>query len=206
MKPCITALIVTLIAAGNEGWAEETKSFPNHGWMSWLQVDYPASFVIDLKSLEGEAKWWAKFDSPNSDLSFEIAAFGHVSELDLILTIPGITHENYPDKIDEKQSVEDLIAAEANCKNIGDYFRTKILPDGSEESKFPSYERFIHKKNDCVIIFFLDNQAYKETSGRYYQTLTFNFKKGNYDTHQKVIDEIIASAKPPYQNSANKIR
>ncbi|HBJ83691.1 MAG TPA: hypothetical protein DDZ88_07460 [Verrucomicrobiales bacterium] len=182
--------------------AEETKHFPSPGWMSWLRVDYPARFEMDPESLQGEAKWWAKFKDPDSDFSFELIAYGFISDLDLLRTVPGYTQENALDKLrDDGRSLEAVIAADAKQKNIGDYFRSHILPAGADESKFPGYDRFISRKNDGVVVYFLSRHAYKETAGRCYQQLIFSFPEGTYEKYRDVIDAITSSAKPPYQTS-----
>ena len=199
MKCAITALILAVVVGG-AALAGDTKQFPaSPGWLSWLRLDYPKRFEMDPKSFQGEQKWWAKFNDPKSEFSFEVVAFGYVNNLDLVVTIPGVTYENYSDKLREDVPIEDLIAAEADYKNIGDYFTDKILPKGCEEMKFPGYERFIHQEKDRVVVFFLDSAAYHETFGRCYQTLTFNCPEGTYEKHKKDIDAIIQSAIPPYQ-------
>lgn len=199
MKHTITSLIFTVVV-GSAALADDTKQFPaSPDGLSWLRIDYPARFTMDPKSFQGEAKWWAKFKDPDSEFSFELGAFGFVNNLDLLLTIPGVTHENYSDTLSENVNIEDLIAEKAKYKNVGDYFRAMIMPKGCEESKFPGYERFIHKDKDRVEVFYLDGAAYRETFGRCYQTLTFRFPEGAYEKHKKDIDAIIQSAKPPYQ-------
>lgn len=199
MKYSITALILAAVV-DSAALASDTKQFPaSPGWLSWLRLDYPERFEMDAKSFQGEAKWWAKFNDSKSELSFEVGAFGYINNTDLLLTIPGFTYENYSDKFREDVPIEDLIAAEAKHKNIGDYFRAKILPKGYEESKFSGYERFIHKKEDRIMVFYLDSASYRETYGRCYQTLTFTFPKGSYEKHKRDINAVIQSAKPPYQ-------
>lgn len=196
----ICGLVVSTLAL-----AEPVKTFPGmKGWLSWLRVDYPERFEMDPKSFQGEAKWWAKFDDKAAGLSFEIDAFGYVNELELLCSVPGVTSENYQDKIKEEVSMEDLIKAEAKFKNIGDYFRAEILPKGFEETKFPRYERFLSKSKDRVVVYFLDNAAYQKLNGRCYQTLTFAFPQGTYDKHKQVIQAIIQSAKPPYGKSSEQ--
>jgi hypothetical protein len=199
MKRSIAGLIFAVVV-GSVAFASDTTQFPaSPGWLSWLRIDYPARFKMDPKSFQGEAKWWAKFNDPESKLSFEVGAFGYVNDLDLVVTIPGITYENYSDKLPEDVPLEDLIAEKAKHKNVGDYFRAEIMPKGCEEAKFPGYERFIHREKDRVVVYYLDSAAYQETFGRCYQTLTFTFPEGAYETHKKDIDAIIQSAKPPYQ-------
>lgn len=179
------------------GRAEETKHFPDPSWMSWLGVDYPARFKMDSKSLQGEAKWWAKFNDPKSDFSFELIAYGYISDLDLLRTVPGYTQENALDKLDKDgRSLETIIAAEAKQKNIGDYFRAHILPAGSDESKFPEYDRFISRKKNRIVVYFLSKDAYKETTGRCYQQLIFNISEGDQEKYSDEINTIISSAKP----------
>jgi hypothetical protein len=195
----IIAFLTNLISISR---AEETKSFPIAEWLSWLRVDFPARFEMDPKSLQGEAKWWAKFDDPDSDLSFELIAYGFISDLELLRTVPGYNQDNALDNLDKDgRSLETIIAADAKQKNIGDYFRAHILPTGSEEAKFPGYDRFISRNNDGVVVYFLSRDAYKETAGRCYQQLVFNFPAGSYEKYSGVIDAITTSAKPPYQTS-----
>ena len=182
--------------------AEDTKHFPSPGWMSWLRLDYPARFEMDPNSLQGEAKWWAKFNDPDSAFSFELIAYGYISDLDLLRTVPGYTQGNSLDKLrDDKRSLETIIATDAKQKNIGDYFRAHILPAGADESKFTGCDRFISRKKDGVIVYFLSQHAYKETAGRCYQQLIFNFPEGDYEKYRGVIDAITSSAKSPYQTS-----
>jgi hypothetical protein len=202
MKHPNIALLASLAFGIAVGRAEDTKHFPAPEWRSWLRVDYPARFEMDPESLQGEAKWWARFKDPDSDFSFELIAYGFIGDLDLLRTVPGYTQENMFDKLrDDGRSHEAVIAADAKQKNIGDYFRVHILPAGTDESKFPGYERFISRKNDSVIVYFLSRHAYTETSGRCYQQLTFRFPEGTYEEYRGVIDAITASAKPPYQTN-----
>jgi hypothetical protein len=199
MKLAITGLIFAVVV-WSAALAGDTKQFPaSPGWLSWLRIDYPERFELDPKSFQGEAKWWVKFKEPESEFSFEVGAFGYVSDLDLAVTIPGVTYENYSDTLPEDVNIEDLIAEKAKHKNVGDYFRAKIMPKGCEEAKFPGYERFIQREKDRVEVFYLDSAAYRKTFGRCYQTLTFTFPEGAYEKHKKDIDAIIQSAKPPYQ-------
>jgi hypothetical protein len=202
MKLFKIAIIAYLTIFILHGRAEDTKSFPIPEWESWLRVDYPARFKMAPESLQGEAKWWAKFVDPDSDLSFELIAFGFISDLDLLRTVPGYNQDNTFDNLNKDgRSLEKIIAADAKQKNIGDYFRAHILPKGSEESKFPGYDRFIWRKNDGVVVYFLDSDAYKETAGRCYQQLVFNFPAGSYEKYSGVIESITLSAKPPYKTS-----
>ncbi len=204
MKRAIAGLILA-VAVWSAAFAGETKQFPvSPDWLSWLRIDYPKRFEMDPKSLQGEAKWWAKFKEPESEFSFEVGAFGYINDIDLLATIPGVTYENHFDKLPKDAPIEDLITEKAKHKNIGDYFRAKILPEKCEETKFPGYERFIHREKDRIQVFYLDSAAYRETFGRCYQTLTFTFPEGTYEKHKKDIDAIILSAKPPYQTHSEQ--
>lgn len=204
MKRAITGLIFALVVSGAV-LAAEMKQFPHSAdWSGWLRVDYPARFELDPKSFQGEAKWWAKFNDKDSGLSFEVGAFGYVNDLDLVVTIPGVNYENYQEKLSEEVPVEQLISEKAMHKNIGGYFRAKILPKECVELKFPGYERFISTTKDRVVVYFLGSDAYKKTFGRCYQTLTFTFPEGTYERHKKDIDAIILSAKPPYENPSER--
>ena len=203
----IMPLVAVLSALHPAAFAEEQKTtplFPDDGWQAWLHIDYPSSFTRDPKSFKGIAKWWVKLDDPDSDLSVEVNSYSYISELELILTIPGITYDNYVEKLGlddpdtEGPSPEELIATKATCKNAGDYFRAHVAPKDSEVSKIHGYERFIHRGKDEMLVHFLDPDAYQETGGRLYQTLRFIYNDGNYETHRKTIDAILASAKPSY--------
>jgi hypothetical protein len=202
MMPLVEVLSAFLLPAA---FAEERKTtplFPDDDWLAWLHIDYPSSFTLDPKSFQGEAKWWARLVDPDSDLSVEVSSYSYISELELILTIPDITSDNYVEKLGlndpdtEGPSTEELIAAKATCKNAGDYFRAHVAPKDSEVSKIHGYERFIHRGKDKVLVHFLDPDAYQETGGRLYQTLRFTFNDGNFETHRKTIDAILATAKP----------
>ena len=207
---------VALLAFANLAWsvvsAEETTVFPNTNWGSWLQIEYPSEFEVDPKSFQGEQKWWGRIDDPNSDLSIQVSAFGYVSDLDLLLTVPGADPKTYIAELGASgQSIEEKILADAEHKTAGDYFKAKILPKGCEASSFAGYERFIQKKRDGVVVFYLRSGAFAETFGRCYQVLTFTFPEDEYSKHQKTINLIIASAKPPFgepseQDAAPQIR
>jgi hypothetical protein len=99
MKLFRIAIIAYLTIFILHGRAEDTKSFPIPEWESWLRVDYPARFKMAPESLQGEAKWWAKFVDPDSDLSFELIAFGFISDLDLLRTVPGYNQDNTFDNL-----------------------------------------------------------------------------------------------------------
>lgn len=201
MKPHICGILLALLSFCLPTAAADSAitHFPDRAWTGWLQIDYPARFKMDPQSLERENKWWAKFDDPRSSLSLEIRAFGYINDLDLLMTIPGVTWQNYIEKLDaDPRPVGVKIAKDAQCKNCGDHFRAKILPQGAEEKKFPGYERFIAKMKDRVEVYFLNGEAYTKTFGRHYQTLLFRFPEGRLAEHEKTIDAIIASAAPPY--------
>lgn len=201
MKPQISGILLILLSVCLPIAAEDspTTRFPDQTWAGWLQIDHPSRFKMDPQSLEGERKWWAKFDDPLSELSLEIMAFGYINDLDLLMTIPEVTWENYVEKLDaDPRPVDVKIAKDARCKNCGDYFRAKILPRSAGESKFPGYERFIVKKKDRVEVYFLNREAYAQIYGRHYQTLLFRFPEGRLAEHEKTIEAVIASAVPPY--------
>jgi len=202
MKPQICGTLLALLSLCHATTAEDSPitHFPDRAWAGWLQIDYPSRFKMDPQSLEGESKWWAKFDDPLSALSLEIMAFGYINDLSLLMTIPGITWQNYVEKLDaDPRPVDVKIAKDAQYKNCGDYFRAKILPQGTEEKKFPGYERFIAKKKDSVEVYFLDRDAYTKIYGRCYQTLVFRFPEGSLAKQWKTIEAVIASAIPPYR-------
>lgn len=201
MKPHICGILLALLSLCRPIAAADPAitHFPDQAWAGWLQIDYPARFKMDPQSLKGENKWWAKFDDPLSALSLEIMACGYINDLDLLMTIPGVTWQNYVEKLDvDPRPVDVKIAKGAQCKNCGDYFRAKILPQGAEEKKFPGYERFIAKMKDRIEVYFLNSEAYAKIYGRHYQTLLFRFPEGRLAEHENTIDAIIASAAPPY--------
>lgn len=201
MKPHICGILLALLSLCHPIAAADSAimHFPHRAWAGWLQIDYPARFKMDPQSLEGENKWWAKFDDPLSALSLEIMAYGYINDLDLLMTIPGVTWQNYVEKLDaDSRPVDVKIAKDAQYKNCGDYFRAKILPQGAEEKKFPGYERFIAKMKDRVEVYFLNREAYTKIYGRHYQTLVFRFPEGRLAEHERTIDAVIASVVPPY--------
>lgn len=200
----LVALLSALVSASA---TEEEKTQPYPNWVTvapWLHIDYPARFTFDPKSHQGEDKWWAKLDDPDSDLAVEVSSFSYITGLDLLLTIPGVTGQNYVEKLGlndpgpDEPSSEELIASKATCKSAGDFFKVYILPKDSEATKIHGYERFIHRGKSEVKVYFLDPEAYKQISGHPFQSLRFTFPEGKYETHRKTIDAIIASAKPSF--------
>ena len=199
MNRLLLAPVALFVLATSASGAEATKHFGPG--MSWLHIDYPAHFKTNPKSHEGEAKWWAKFDDPDSKLTVEVDSYGYINDLDLLLTIPGVNDDNFTTKLDELAkegdlSTEELIAKSAKHKNIGDYFEAKIAPKGSSKKKFSGYTRFLHREKTSLTAYYLSDSAYKETFGPCFQVLTFKFPAGKYATHRKVIDQILASATP----------
>lgn len=195
MKRPIAILLALVSLSATSIAGEKLKEFPSSEWLSWLHIKIPERFVLDPTSFQGEAKWWAKLDDPGSELHVEVVGYGYISQLDLLLTVPGVTWENLPD---QKEHPEELIATKAEHKTAASYFRAKMVPNGSEESRIHGYERFIHRKPDRVEVYYLDGDAYHRQEGRLYQTLTFVFPKGKAAEHQKAIDSIIASARPAF--------
>lgn len=201
MKLPIALLLAFATLSAPLAAQEKTKHFPSDGWQSWLHIEVPERFTLDPASFQGEAKWWAKLDDPDSGLHVQVVAYGYISHLDLLLTVPGVTWENLSD---QKELPEELIAAKAEHKTAGAYFRAKVVPKGSEESRIHGYERFIHRKPDRVEVYFLARDAYKKQYGRLYQTLTFTFPEGKAAEHRKDIDAIIASARPAFHPAEPK--
>lgn len=145
--------------------AGETKFFPENTGI-WPRIEVPSRFILDPASFQGESKWWAKLEDPESDLEVEVTAFGYISELDLLLTVPGVTWENYEDKLRASEyNIEKIIATEAGCKTAGSYFRKHILPRNSEELRTEGYERYIHRKPDGSSIFCLPRPIARRMAG-----------------------------------------
>ena len=175
---------------------DKTKLFPSENWLAWPHIEVPERFVPHPSSFGGEGqKWWARLDDPDSKLQVEIFAYGYISNFELMLTAPGVTWENYQE---QAESVEKLIATKALHQTAGSYFRAKIVPKESEESRIHGYERFIHRKPDGVAVYFLNARAYHQQDGWLYQQLSFTFPEGRASEHQEAIDAIIASAKPSF--------
>ncbi len=204
MPSTFIAIAATLSLVVSTLVAEETQHYPEDQWISWLHIDYPARFKLDPKSHQSEAKWWAKLDDPDSKLSVEINSYGFINNLDLLLTIPGLTRENYVEKLSaDKRSMEEQISTDAKYKNVADYFKARILPKGSNASVHPGYERFIHQSKDSIVVYYLDGEASKKIYGICFQTLSFKFPEDSYSEHEKTITSIIESASPQYDTTRN---
>lgn len=182
-----------------ESKREAMRHFPSEHWLSWLHISYPASFVMDPRSMEGEAKWWAKFDDPASELSVEMNSYGYISEIDLILTSPSLNNDNYREKLhSDERAPSEIIASDATYKNCGDYFAAMVAPKNAIMTGGAGFERYVSINETSAVFYFLDQKAYNQTSSQCYQTLRFNFPKGTYTTHKSTIEMIAESAKPAF--------
>jgi len=73
-------ILIFCLALTNVSVAKDIEITKHYGnGIAELNIDYPASFIMDPRSHKGEAIWWSKFDDPNSELSIEVNSFGYVS-------------------------------------------------------------------------------------------------------------------------------
>jgi len=136
--------------------------------MGWLQFDYPASFTMDPKSHEGEAKWWARLVAPDRLLSIEASSFGYCPE-----------------------SLKD----EEGYKSPEDYLLRAELKGFPQKTSDDGYDRFIRVDSASVTVVFLKQNA---DWGRCYQELRFSFPDGSYEMWRPAIMRVIESAEPAY--------
>lgn len=142
--------------------------------IEWLNIDYPSSFTMDPKSHKGEAKWWAKFDDPNSGLSIEVDSFGYVSE---------------------------RLREEEGYKSPEEFIEKEIIGKDAKKTEQNGYYRFVSTRSKEVLVIYLQKAA---EWGRCYQSLRFTFPKGEYSIHMKVIDSVIKSAVPSFAISSEQ--
>jgi hypothetical protein len=82
-KLCSIGILLIAIASTNGGWSAEPGKTKHFGYgIQWLHFDYPADFVMDPKSHEGEAKYLAWFKSPDGSLKIETNSLGINDERD----------------------------------------------------------------------------------------------------------------------------
>jgi hypothetical protein len=158
------------------------KRFPPKGYGGWLHIDYPAAFKTDPRSLQGEEKWWARFVSPTNDLTIDIDSYGCISHSEME---------------DDVHAVGPRYASP--YKSPAEFFKSKILENPATFSNHPGYEVYVEEKRNGVYAYFLSKEAYDpDKRGICYQQITFAFNRHDYSKLKKLINHIIASAKPSF--------
>lgn len=170
MKTLKAALISFLMAWHLSVCAEEAaKTAVYDVGLASLTFAYPASYVADPKSNRDEARWWARFTSPNGELALEVFSLGYCSER---------LHE-----------VEGF-------KSPEDYVLREVCGAKPERTKFEGYDRLISRTSTSVTVVFLRHKA---EWGKCYQKMTFHFAEGAYPGLSATIDQIISTALPSFE-------
>jgi hypothetical protein len=110
---------------------EPTKATVYDVGSASLKFTYPAAYVLDPKSHQGEAKWWARMTSPMSDLAIEVMSHGYCSER----------------------------LREEGFKTPGDYVLRRVCGANPERRKFDGYDRLISRSSSSVNVVFLRHGA-----------------------------------------------
>ncbi|OAI56786.1 hypothetical protein AYO49_03595 [Verrucomicrobiaceae bacterium SCGC AG-212-N21] len=177
MKPQWTAILATLsaialAACGEPGTATREVASPSAAsydvGLASLTFRYPASFTLDPKSFQGEAKWWGRVIAPDGVLAVEAMSHGYCSER---------LHE-----------VEGF-------KSPEDYVLREVCGPNPARTKFDGYDRLVSRDATTVTVVFLSQE---HGWGRRYQLLTFHFRPGGYASVAKTIEEIIGTALPSF--------
>lgn len=171
MKSASFALLwmVTTVAGAQQPESPRKTAVYNPGLAS-LTFRYPDNFILDPKSHQGEAKWWARFAAPDGRLSIESMSHGYCSE--------------------RLRIVEGF-------KSPEDYVLREVCGPNPERKKFADYDRLISRSRTSVTVIFLRHGA---EWGRCYQQLTFSFTDGAYASVAKTIDEVIETALPSFDD------
>jgi len=167
MKPIKATLLIFLMTLHLLVCGEEpTKTTVYDAGLASLTFAYPKTYVTDPKSNKDEAKWWARFTSPNGDLAIEAMSHGYCSE-----------------------RLHDV----KGFKSPEDYVLREIFGARPERTKFHGYDRLISRDSSSVIVVFLRHGA---EWGRCFQQLTFHFAEGTYSRQSATIEQVINSALP----------
>jgi len=164
---CFLLSTITFVACGQPPASIPKTAVYNVGLAS-LSFNYPASFTIDPKSHQGEAKWWARFNSPDNSLSIEVMSHGYCSER--LREVDGF-------------------------KSPEEYVLREVCGPEPLRTKFDGYDRLVSRSQSSVTVVFLRQDA---EWGRCFQQLTFTFAEGAYSSVSKIIDEIIGTALPSF--------
>jgi hypothetical protein len=166
-----SVFLVTLCGAGEI----PKKKHYNNG-MGWLHFDYPESFVMDPKSHEGEAKWWARLVAPDQSLSIETWSLGYCSE---------------------------AIKDEGEFKSPEDFVLRDLLKGAPSRTRHDGYDRLVRIDSGSATVIFLQTNA---DWGKCFQQLTFTFPEGSYETHRPTIMQVIESAVPAFSSAIEQDR
>jgi len=125
-------ILLIAIASTNGGWSAEPGKTKHFGYsIQWLHFDYPADFVMDPKSHEGEAKYLAWFRSPDGSLKIEANSLG----------------------INDEQ-VAKIFGTKTPAESARSFAGEK-----ARRTKHPGYDRFIEVKPDSVSVVFIRRPA-----------------------------------------------
>jgi len=166
MPVILSWLLLAAVALAQE--PAKTKHFGPG--ISWLQIDYPGDFVMDPKSLDGDAKWWAKFSAPDGSLSIETMSHGYLS---------------------------DSLHALDGYKDPEDYVLRQLIKGAPTRTRHQGYDRLMRVDAASVLVVYLKHHA---AWGRCTQELRFAFPSGSYETHRATIMQVIESAQPGLGN------
>ena len=124
----IAFLAASLFSVSGE---EPTKATVYDVGPASLTFTYPATYLIDPKSHQGEAKWWARLTSPNTGLTIEVMSHGYCSE---------------------------RLRAEG-FKSPEDYVLREVCGPNPERMKFAEYDRLISRSPSSVTVVYLRHGA-----------------------------------------------
>ena len=163
----------------------------------YIQFELPNSFTMDPASYQGEEKWWCKFDDPETGLTVEACSYGFIGDSALLMTAPGWNEENYDEKLErDGRDIEKIIMEDSICKNPESYFLDKVLPAESEKKEFPFYDRYLHREDNKVMVFFFDKASKDRHDGPSYEWMLFTCRNGALAGHEELVTKIVDSAKP----------
>lgn len=163
-----TFYCAVIFGVAHPALSQETKHSPELYWMNWLQIEYPAEFTMDPKSMQGEAKWWARFVSPDGSLEIETMSHGYCS---------------------------DRLFHQEGFKTPEEYILKEVIPGSPLRTKHAGYDKLIRIDADSATVVFLKSDA---DWGKCYEQLRFKYPTGSYETHRPVIMAVINSSRPSF--------
>lgn len=114
-------------------------------------IEVGPSFEVDPYSAEEGKKWTASGKDSSNGLKLWICAYGYVSEMDLLHTIPDF---NYEDFRKNPGPVEELIKEAASCKTVGEYFKKIVVPKEATRTRLEWSDRYEHWEEHRVTVWF----------------------------------------------------
>ena len=163
-------------------------------------IEVGPSFEVDPYSAEEGKKWTASGKDPSTGIELWICAYGYVSEMDLLHTIPDF---NYEDFRLNPGPAEELIKKNARCKTVGEYFSKKVIPKGATKTRLDWSDRYEHWEEHRVTVWFYKRSFEDDLYGWCYEQMQIDTGETSAEDLKGKIRRLIDSARPwdvPWKN------